>query len=178
MKKIFTNRDEMMCSFEQNLIIAELGVFEGDFSKKIKNICNPKELYLVDLFHGNFGSGDKDGKNYHFVQLENEMTKLMDFFNKDENVKIIKSSTLDFLNKIDDNYLDLVYIDADHSYNSVLNDLRLSYVKVKKNGFICGHDYVLGTEAEKAVNDFCKEVNLEINYLTKDGCPSFCIIKN
>jgi len=177
MKKIFDNRDEMMKVFEKNLIIAELGVFEGEFSKKIKEICNPKKLFLVDLFHGNFGSGDKDGKNYHYVQLEDEMKKIIKHFENDDEVKVIKSSTVEFLNSIEDEYLDMVYIDADHSYNSVLNDLKLSYVKTKKGGYICGHDYVQKTEAEKAVNDFCKEMNLNIEYLTKDGCPSFCIIK-
>ena len=177
MKRIFENRDDMMKVFDKNLIIAELGVFEGDFSKKIKEICNPKKLFLVDLFHGNFGSGDKDGKNYHYVQLEDEMEKIINYFKDDETIEVIKSSTVEFLTGIEDEYLDMVYIDADHSYNSVLNDLKLSYTKVKKDGYICGHDYVPRTEAERAVDDFCKEMKLEIEYLTKDGCPSFCIIK-
>jgi len=177
MQKIFENRNEMISTFDKNLIIAELGVFEGDFSKVINEICEPKELYLVDLFNGYFGSGDKDGKNYHYVQLEDEMNKLVDFFKESENVKIVKNSTTDFLNSLDDNYLDVVYIDADHGYSSVLNDLNLSYKKVKNGGLICGHDYVLNTEAEKAVNDFCSEMNLMIEFLTKDGCPSFCIKK-
>ena len=175
--KVFENRDELLKSFNKKLKIAELGVFEGDFSKKINEICEPSELFLVDLFHGYFGSGDKDGKNYHYVQLEDEMTKISDYFKDNEHVKVIKNSTLDFLEKLNDDYLDLVYIDADHSYNSVLGDLRLSYKKVKKGGFICGHDYVQNTQAERAVNDFCKEMKLEIEFLTKDGCPSFCIIK-
>jgi hypothetical protein len=29
----------------------------------------------------------------------------------------------------------------------------------------------------KAVNEFCFENNLEIKYITKDGCPTFGIIK-
>jgi hypothetical protein len=175
--QIFDNRNEMISSFEKDLIIAELGVFEGDFSKDIKKICKPKKLFLVDLFDGYFGSGDKDGKNYHYVQLEDEMSKLIKFFENDETVSVIKNSTSEFLNSLDDNYLDIVYIDADHSYNSVLEDLRLSYKKVKTGGLICGHDYVPSTQAEKAVNDFCNEMNLSINSITKDGCPSFCIIK-
>lgn len=177
MQKIFENRDEMMKVFEKKLVIAELGVFKGEFSKKIKEICEPEKLFLVDLFNGKFGSGDKDGKNYHFVQLEEEMEKLISYFDNDDSVKVIKSSTVDFLNSLEKDFLDLVYIDADHSYNSVLEDLRLSFEKIKKGGFICGHDYVNRTEAQKAVDDFCKEKNLTISYLTLDGCPSFCIIK-
>lgn len=174
--KIFENRNEMLTVLPKNLIIAELGVFEGEFSKIIYDICKPKELLLVDLFEGYFGSGDKDGKNYHYVQLEEEMNKIVNYFNNDPSVKIIKNYTTNFLNSLPNEYLDMVYIDADHSYNSVLTDLRLSYNKVKNGGLICGHDYI--SEAKRAIDDFCREMNLEIEYLTKDGCPSFCIIKN
>jgi predicted O-methyltransferase YrrM len=105
------------------------------------------------------------------------MGKLIDYFKTDNKVKIIKSSTIDFLNNLEKDYLDIVYIDADHSYTSVLNDLELSYLKIKTGGMICGHDYVPKTEAEKAVNDFCIKFNVNIDYITKDGCPSFCITK-
>ena len=175
--KVIETREKMIEIFEKNLKIAELGVFEGEFSKIINEVCQPKELYLVDLFEGYFGSGDKNRKNYHYVQLESEMEKLIDYFKTDNKVKIIKSSTTDFLNNLEKDYLDIVYIDADHSYTSVLNDLELSYPKIKSGGMICGHDYVPKTEAEKAVNDFCIKFNVNIDYITKDGCPSFCIIK-
>jgi hypothetical protein len=173
--KIFKTRNEMINSFPKNQIIAELGVFKGEFSKIIYEVCKPKELLLVDLFEGYFGSGDKDGNNYHHVQLEDEMLNIINFFKNDSTVKIIKDSTINFLNSIPNNYLDIVYIDADHSYSSVLSDLNLSYHKVKIGGLICGHDYI--HDAGRAVNDFCIQKNLNIQYLTEDGCPSFCITK-
>jgi hypothetical protein len=57
--------------------------------------------------------------------------------------------------------------------------LNLSYNKIKQGGFICGHDYtkVMFEGVVRAVDEFCIEKNLEIKYITKDGCPSFCIIK-
>ena len=173
----FQNRNQMISTFDKNLKIAELGVFEGEFAKEIFQICEPSELYLVDLFEGYFGSGDKDGKNHHFVQLEDEFEKIKTFFYLNKNVFVEKKSTINFLNSIDDESLDVVYIDADHRYQSVKDDLNLSHKKVKKNGLICGHDYVPNTEAERAVNEFCIENKLKINYTTNDGCPSFCIRK-
>jgi hypothetical protein len=173
--KIFENRNKMLESFPRGLKIAELGVFEGEFSKTIYEICAPKELILIDLFEGYFGSGDKDGNNYHYVQLEDEMDKLINYFSDNPEVKIIKQSTSAYLESILDNSLDMVYIDADHSYESVINDLRLSYKKVKYGGYICGHDYIY--DAKNAIDHFCSEKNLEIICLTKDGCPSFCIQK-
>jgi predicted O-methyltransferase YrrM len=41
------------------------------------------------------------------------------------------------------NELDLVYIDADHSYESCKEDILLWSPKVKIGGIICGHDYTL-----------------------------------
>lgn len=167
----------MFLEFEKNQTIAELGVFEGAFSKEIYKISKPKNLYLVDLFSGYFGSGDKDGKNHHYVQLEDEYGKLIKYFSNDRQVKIIRDSTINYLNGIDDNSLDVVYIDADHSCTAVKNDLYASLPKVRNGGFICGHDYVIGTDVELAVNEFCNKTKLKIAYLTMDGCPSYCIKK-
>ena len=50
--KIYNNRNDLLRTFKKGLIIAELGVFEGEFSKNIFNICQPKKLFLVDLFEG------------------------------------------------------------------------------------------------------------------------------
>lgn len=177
MIQYFNTRNDMFGSFNKNLIIAELGVFEGEFSKEIYEICKPKELYLVDLFSGYFGSGNKDGQNHHYVQLEDEYEKLKLYSVTRCEVKVIKKSTIEFLNEIPNDILDIIYIDADHSYSAVKRDLCLSLSKIKKGGLICGHDYVRNTEVELAVNEFCNENNLQIKYLTHDGCPSYCIEK-
>jgi hypothetical protein len=177
MIEYFNTRNDMFSTFRKNMVIAELGVFEGEFSKEIYSICKPKELYLVDLFSGYFGSGDKDGNNHHYVQLEDEYEKLKINFIDNVEVKILKKSTVDFLNEIQNDMLDIVYIDADHSYSAVKRDLKLTLEKIKYGGLICGHDYVRYTEVELAVNEFCNENNLKIKYLTNDGCPSYCIVK-
>lgn len=42
-----------------------------------------------------------------------------------------------------DESMDMVYIDADHSYESVKEDIGLWWPKVRKGGFLGGHDIVL-----------------------------------
>ena len=39
---------------------------------------------------------------------------------------------------------DFVYIDADHTYNSVTKDIMVWYPKVRKGGVLAGHDYQMG----------------------------------
>jgi hypothetical protein len=36
---------------------------------------------------------------------------------------------------------DLVFIDARHDYDSVLEDIRLWWPKVRTGGMLCGHDF-------------------------------------
>ena len=52
--------------------------------------------------------------------------------------------------------LDFVLVDADHSYESVKNDLELWYPKVKNGGIICGDDFnrVHFPGVVKAVTEF------------------------
>lgn len=60
---------------------------------------------------------------------------------------------------------DFVYIDADHSYNGVLQDLTLWTPKVRDGGIIAGHDY--GGEktpgVKAAVDQFCKAYRLPLH---------------
>jgi hypothetical protein len=176
--KLTKDRKELLKILPKNIIFAEVGVFEGQFSQEIKQIINPSKLYLVDIFSGNAGSGDKDGANWRHVNLNQTLENLKIKYLNDKCIRLIKNMSANFLNSLQDNYLDGVYIDADHSYDAVKKDLYISYDKVKNNGFILGHDYheQKFNGVFKAVNDFCKDKNLEIEYLTEDLLPSFLII--
>ena len=95
--KIFETRNLMLESLPKGLKIAELGVFEGEFSKEIYSICKPKELNLVDLFSGIFGSGDKDGKNHRYINLDDALINIQKYFIDKLDVFIYKKSTVEIL---------------------------------------------------------------------------------
>jgi len=177
--QLIKDRNILLNLFPKGGRVAELGVFTGEFSKILFETLDPSELFLVDIFPSYMTSGDKDGNNIIEVNLENYYQILVEEYKNNSKVKIIKSKTIDFLNSLDDEYLDMVYIDADHSYDGVKNDLELSYKKVKKNGIIFGHDYSnkMFPEVVKAVDNFCYFYNLKIEFLTQDGCPTFVCIK-
>lgn len=49
-------------------------------------------------------------------------------------------------------YFDLVYVDAVHEYQPVIDDVRASWPLVREGGWIAGHDYVLSDgEANKVI---------------------------
>jgi len=174
--RVYNTRDDMIAELAENMVVAEIGVFEGEFSKKIIELCDVKFIYLVDTFNGIFGSGDKDGMNYHMCDLTEKHKELKELYKHDKRVKVVKQTSDKFFNYMSMDELDMVYIDADHSYASVMKDLENSVRVVRIDGFICGHDYVVGTDVYNAVNDFCRIYELEIDCITKDGCPSYCII--
>lgn len=173
----FNTREELFKSFKKKMIICEIGVFKGEFSKFIKDTLNPLELHLIDIFEGKAASGDKDGNNIVWTDLNDEYNKLSQYYSNDSKVTVHKGTSYDILNTFNDNYFDLIYIDGDHSYEGVKLDLSLSLLKIKKGGMICGHDYTndMFPGVVAAVNEFCESNNLIINALTNDGCPSFCI---
>lgn len=185
--KIFDTRINMIKALvPKESKICELGVFIGDLTKAIDELCSPSELIAVDMFEGIVGSGDQDGNNFKFVDLNKYYNYLINFFTNHP-VKIIKGDTVSVLEKYPDEYFDCIYIDADHSYEGSKRDIICSYKKLKKNGFLMGHDYGMNMQKAKktyefgvnrAVNEFCEKNNLQIYALALDGCISFAIKKN
>ena len=176
--KLLPTRTDLLHLLPKGLAIAEIGVFKGEFSKDILEICKPSRLYLVDLFYGITGSGDKDGNNITETNMAMQYSLIGIRYCNNPNVELIPSSSLCFLRGSDNDSLDVVYLDADHSYESVSCELALCRDKVKNGGYICGHDYAPQWGVKRAVDEFCEREGLEIEYLTEDGCPSYCIINN
>ena len=59
----------------------------------------------------------------------------------------------------DDQSLDMVFIDGDHSYEGCFNDLKTVWPKVKNGKPILVHDCSDGSEVAAAVRMFCTQMN-------------------
>lgn len=174
---LFETRDDLIRHYlTSSMVGAELGVFAGQFSEVLLSI-QPTKLYLVDLFDGVVGSGDRNGENMVYIRMDECMNYLSEKYSGNHRVQIVKSSTSDFLKTIPDDSLDFVYIDADHSYEGVKTDIDLSINKVKSGGYIMGHDYVSPRfeGVVRAVDEFCQKTGLSIESLSRCGCPTYCI---
>jgi ubiquinone/menaquinone biosynthesis C-methylase UbiE len=171
------SRKDLVKLIKSGSKVIEVGVFKGDFSKDIFDSCGPSELVLIDIFEGIMGSGDKDGNNMQYIDLNDYFLHLSDFFSEISEVKLIKGKSSEVLKNLNKNSYDFIYIDASHEYNDVKIDLFLSYDLIKPGGYISGHDYEINRfpGVVKAVEEFCQQNNQNIEYLTKDGLPSFAI---
>ena len=183
----FNTRNEMIkyyCNKLSNPKIIEIGVFKGDFLDYLVKECNIGTIDAVDLFEGTTCSGDADGNNVVYYDVGISYVELLEKYKYMQNIKIHKSNSITFLQNQYDNTYDIIYIDGDHSYNGVKNDLINAYRKIKNGGYIMGHDYEMNMNKAKtsynfgtkqAVDEFC--VNFKQNIISKamDGCVSFCI---
>lgn len=100
--------------------IAEIGVRNGETTTYLLQHCKSiAQYFLVDPVQ------DKD----------------LYYFTYKDPVSFIKKRSNEASFYIQDGSLDLVFIDADHSYNAVKEDVELWQPKVRKGGILCGHDY-------------------------------------
>lgn len=172
------NRIELLEILPKNGVVAEIGVRKGVFAKYIYEISKPKKIYLIDCWEKQNGkykidsTNNQDHKKCYQEVLHN--------FGNYSNVEIIKKYSHEASKLFNENYFDWVYIDADHTYDSICKDLKDWWPLVKNTGYMCGHDYFTNfwVDVEKAVNQFLINKNKHLYALTLSKYPSWCIKKN
>lgn len=160
---LVVDRFQLLKKMPKSNIVAEIGVDEGDFSKSILTITNPKKLHLIDSWNSDLYPAGK--QNIVVEKFKKEIGI--------DQVKINHGNSLSTLMQFDDNYFDWVYLDSGHGLQLTLNELAILKDKVKDDGIIAGHDYCRFTTdgrarmgVVEAVNHFCLIENYEFCYLT------------
>ena len=150
---------------------AEIGVFRGNFSKKIEEFLSPEHLYLIDIWepYNDTSHLCKESKEY-FDYIYDEVNNT--FSNKNL-YTIMKTTSENASHNISDNSLDFIYIDANH--NDCFNDLTYWFPKLNNTGIIAGHDYY--GKVKNDVDNFFKQHN-KIVYLCDSNIPQWYCIKN
>lgn len=144
-------RGRLLASLPKGAKVAEIGVWEGQFSRRILEICEPSELHLIDPWlympeFSNTGFGRKKNENL----MEAKYQDVVAAFADNAKVKIHRATSDVALSAMEDGSLDWVYIDGNHNDPFITNDLMLCLKKVKHNGIIAGDDFHWMTEASGA----------------------------
>ncbi len=87
---------------------------------------------------------------------------IMEKYNLFKEINVIRLGSKDASEKYENNSLDFVFLDSSIKYKEMKEDLIFWYPKVKKTGFIGGHDYDITKfpEVKKAVLDFFRDKHL------------------
>lgn len=115
---------------------AEIGVSEGYFSEAICKAIPGVQLYCIDNwwpYHGNRWGKGMDTNNHYFETAKKRLTPY--------NATLIRKKSMDAVREFEENSLDFVFIDANHSYDYVMQDLIEWTKRVKPGGIVSGDDY-------------------------------------
>ncbi len=158
----------------------EVGVAGGNYSKVI--LDNPKvaALYGVDPYEVHEGYRDYARKET-FNKMYNTTVELLHDY---PNFSLIKKYSMEAVGDFEDNSLDFVYIDADHSYRTVMEDIVEWTKKVKPRGIVAGDDYFEAEGREgrydviRAVDDYVKAYHIpELFIYGRRNPPNWMFIR-
>lgn len=148
---------------EMNLKVGcEIGVSFGTHCKKILERTEVEKLYGIDPYL-NYG----DPTNTSMPDLWFDVfyykvsDKLAGFGSRFE---LIRDFSTHALLKFKDESLDFAFLDANHTFKAVMEDLKAIWPKVRAGGIIAGDDYATcHPGVPLAVDAFFKERGLEVH---------------
>lgn len=133
------NRDDLPQFFVDRgfQVGAEIGVYKGEFTEKL---CQTGlKIYGIDPWMAYYGYDDKKvefQKRQDFLYEHTQRT-----LKPYPNCTLVRKTSMDALKDFPDGSLDFVYIDGNHNFKYIAEDLCEWTKKVKKGGVVSGHDY-------------------------------------
>lgn len=155
---------------------AEIGVFTGKFSEALlKGLPSLKTLLAIDPWWNEGSPGYPDAyppKITGATHIQAALNRLSPFGDR---AVMIRAKSCDVARFIADSSLDFVHIDADHSYEQVMQDITNWIGKLKPGGLIFGHDAYErhGGGVIKATKEYAAAHRLEVRYTTDFPHPSW-----
>lgn len=161
----------------------ELGVYKGSFTQTIASRTPNMELIGIDAWTSYEGYIDYPVGHLENVAEVEARTRCA----KHPNIKLIKGWSKDVAPTFEDESLDYIFIDSNHSYESCIEDLGLWVKKVKFGGIVMGHDYfdtktrnrfkMLDFGVIQAVNEWVYFNGIKHLFLWDDNFPSWMFVR-
>lgn len=116
---------------------AEIGVYKGEFTELF---CKEgfDKVYAIDPWVGFSGQGRSQKLQDRQDFLYGHAKRTLEPYN---NVEIIRATSMDAVKDFKNNSLDFVYIDGNHNFRYIAEDIYEWIWKVKPGGIVSGHDY-------------------------------------
>lgn len=158
-----TDRISMLGLFRQLQFTtgAEIGTLKGEFSQTMFRYIPGLHLFCVDPYESY--SGYREHRSVgELSEYEIEAIERL----KGQQVSFVKKYSVPASEMFKRNSLDFVYIDANHAFRHVVDDVDSWYKKVKHGGIIAGHDFLrhrasAGLHVVQAVIAFCDSYEIK-----------------
>ncbi len=135
----------------QHNLAAEIGVLYGDTSAYLLKEFPGLQLLCIDPYLEYNEPGVERSQKTMTQYEEIARGKIAEFGDRGA---IIKDFSLNVAPKVENGALDFVFIDANHDYEYVAQDIEAWYPKVRSGGLFAGHDYKSWPGVTKAVDEF------------------------
>ena len=149
---------------------AEIGVRLGRFSQCLLDANPDLMLYCIDPW-GQYHGVPQARQDRLYRQAVERLTPY--------NVKILRKSSMDALADIEDESLDFVYIDGNHTFDYCCPDIIFWSRKVKSGGIVACHDYLpfRWNGVIQAVDSYTHCHHIDPWFVTKEREPSVYWVK-
>jgi hypothetical protein len=126
------SRDELPVFFKEMCYNTgvEVGIWEGEYTEKFCKLG--MKMYGIDPWKARGRQSQKMQDDRCLRAIERL---------KPYDCEVIRKRSAQCVTDFADESLDFVYIDGDHSYRFVVEDIREWSKKVRKGGIVAGHDY-------------------------------------
>ena len=159
-----------------NGVGAEVGVQEGLFSRYILTYWGGRKLLSIDAWEylpsDEYVDIANVSQNQQDLLYQITCERLSVFGDRSQ---VIRSWSVEAAMQVPEASLDFVYLDAGHSYDAVMEDLKAWSPKVKPGGIISGHDYLDGNLPEgnfgvkRAVDEFFASCGATVGATSMDS---------
>jgi hypothetical protein len=130
-------------------VCAEIGVYRGDFSAQILQVVKPVTLHLIDPWRyqpeASYERALYGGRNgvsqSHMDIIYESVRQRFTAAIRSGVLRLHRSPSSDTYLQFVDEYFDWIYIDGNHLYECVKQDLELFSPKIRPGGYITGDDY-------------------------------------
>lgn len=183
--QIETRNDFGKLLAEKNLngVGVEIGVASGSYSEVLLKHTGLKTIFFVDPWkdYSNVNSADYYGNQK--AQDERYSSVVSRFQCYVDRAIIVRKESVEASKDFTNEFFDFIYIDANHSYEFIKEDIDYWYPKLKVGGIMSGHDYLVGNRGRDgvkiAVDEFCLKLNLKLYVTgsTRRCPPSWYFIK-
>lgn len=130
---------------KDGMVVIEVGVFHGDSVAGYVDTVRRYQgkILAIDWFKGSKSVTPQfpqqavayyDDKDFEHIFWDN-----VRLTNKDV-VTVLKGDSVEMLNSLPAESADIIFIDGEHAYSKVYEDIKAALRVIKKDGILCGHD--------------------------------------
>lgn len=150
----------------------EIGTDQGEYAEVLLNTIPDLDLWCIDpwkaiAYEENQQPESRENQDFFDNRYRDTIERLMGRIR----CRIYRTTSMEALNIFEDNSLDFVYIDGNHDFLNVTQDMHYWLKKLRKGGILSGHDFVRYpsrkfNHVQKVVNAYSQSYHLLPVFLT------------